>query len=343
MKCKRENDGRKLSSALKEELRLRVVKRVEEGVAPEQLAVDLDINIRTIYKWLEKYHYGGEEALKTTPKPGRAPKLTATQLRHLAFIVRSRNPLQYAFDFALWTRGLIREVVRREFNVHLSEVSVGRILRRLGLSPQKPLYRAYQQDPKAVERWREEDYPAIKRRAKAEKALIFFADESGIRTDYHRGTTWGEVGNTPVVTSTGARFGLNMMSAVSGQGQLRFMIFEGSATAKTFCEFLTRLRRGVAQKIFLIVDGHPIHRAKMVKKHMASLDHQVTLFFLPPYSPQLNPDEWVWNHVKQRVAKTVVRTKGELKIEVLSALRSLQRLPKLIARFFQDKDCCYAA
>lgn len=343
MKCKRENDGRKLSSALKEELRMRVVKRVEEGMTPEQLAADLDINVRTIYKWLEKYHYGGEDALRTIPKPGRAPKLTGVQMRRLALIVRHRNPLQYAFDFALWTRALIREVIRREFHVRLSEVSVGRILRRLGLSPQKPLYRAYQQDQKAVERWKKEDYPAIQRRAKAENALIFFADESGIRTDYHRGTTWGEVGNTPVVAATGARFGLNMMSAISAQGQLRFMTFEGSATAETFCEFLTRLCAGVEQKIFLIVDGHAIHRAKAVQRHLESLDHQITLFFLPPYSPQLNPDEWVWNHVKQRIAKTVVWTKEELKAEVLSALWSLQQLPRLIQGFFRDPDCCYAA
>lgn len=343
MKCKRDTDGRKLSSKLKEELRLRVVRRVEAGVSPEQLAAELDINIRTIYKWLEKYHYGGEEALKTVPKPGKAPKLTATQLRHLAIIVRDRNPLQYAFDFALWTRGLIREVIRREFDVRLSEVSVGRILRRLGLSPQKPLYRAYQQDAEAVERWRKEDYPAIKQRAKREGALIFFADESGIRTDYHRGTTWGEIGHTPVVTATGARFGINMMSAVSAQGQLRFMIFEGSATATTFCDFLTRLCEGVDRKIFLIVDGHAIHRAKRVKERLATLNHQIELFFLPPYSPQLNPDEWVWNHVKRRVAKTVVHTKEELKAAVLSALRSLQRLPTLVQRFFQDKACRYAA
>lgn len=343
MKCQRENDGRKLTSAMKEALRLRVVKRVEEGVSPEILAKDMDINIRTIYKWLEKYHYGGEAALRTVPKSGRTPKLNATQMQQLASIVRHRNPLQYAFEFALWTRALIREVIRKEFNVRLTEVSVGRLLRRLGMSPQKPLYRAYQQNPEVVSAWKSKTYPAIQSRAKAENALIFFADESGIRTDYHRGTTWGDIGKTPIVAATGARFGLNMMSAVSAQGQLRFMIFEGSATADTFCDFLSRLSKGVEQKIFLVVDGHPIHKAKAVKTHLQKLNGQIELFFLPPYSPQLNPDEWVWNHVKQRVAKTTPGTKSQLYDAVLTALRSLQKLPKIVRGFFQDPDCAYAA
>ncbi len=343
MKCKRKTDGRKMSSAGKEALRLRVVHLIEDGASPEVLARTLDINPRTIYTWLAKYHYGGDDALKTQPKPGRPPKLDGPQLSHLASIIREKNPLQLKFPFALWTLEMVRELIRREFGVSLSAVSVGRILHRLGLTPQRPLRRAIEQDPALVERWRNTDFPAIQREAQACNALIFFGDEAGIRSDYHRGTTWGTQGRTPIVPRTGARFSVNMLSAVSAQGDLRFMVHEGTATAATFCEFLERLVTGMERPIFLVVDGHRIHRAKKVQRLVAQLDGKLKLFLLPPYSPQLNPDEWVWNNVKQRVAKTFITTREQLIASARSVLHSLQRTPAKIIGFFRDPDCHYAA
>jgi transposase len=343
MKCQRETDGRKLSSQEKESLRLRVVRRIEAGIHPEDLARDLDINRRTVYRWLEKYHYGGEEALKTELRPGREPKLNALQMSQLARMIRDRNPLQLHFTFALWNRAMVRELIRREFGVRLSETSVGRLLRRLGFSPQRPLRRAYEQDRTRVEQWRREEFPAIQRQAKAVNAIIFFADEAGVRSDYHTGHTWAPVGQTPVVPRTGARFSLQMLSAISAQGEMRFMVHEGSVTADTFCEFLTRLAAGMERKIYLVVDGHSIHKAAKVQKHLAALGGQITLFFLPPYSPDLNADEWVWKQVKQRIARQSVRTRDDLKRVALSALRSLQQMPEKIRGFFRDPACCYAA
>lgn len=343
MKCKRSTDGRKLSSETKEELRIRVVHQVRSGASPEELAKTLDINPRTIYRWLERFHYGGEDALRNKAKPGRPPKLDWMQMSWLAKLVRDNNPLQLNFPFALWTLAMIREVIRREFDVRLSEVSVGRIMRTLGFTPQRPLKRAYEQNPVLVERWRREEFPQIQRQAKRDNALIFFADESGIRSDYHRGRTWAPEGKTPVVKRAGARFSLNMLSAISAQGQMRFMVHEGTATADTFCAFLERLATGVEQKIFLVVDGHRIHRAKKVQAFLETLNGKITLFFLPPYSPQLNPDEWVWNQVKQRVSKQPARSKSELRERVLSALHSLQKMPDKIRGFFRDPDCAYAA
>jgi transposase len=222
-------------------------------------------------------------------------------------------------------------------------VSVGRVMRTLGFTPQRPLHRAYQQDPALVEKWRAEDYPAIQKRAKKEKAQIFFADEAGIRSDYNKGHTWAPEGKTPVVEATGARFSLNMLSAVSAQGQFRFMVHEGTATAQTFCTFLRRLAEGSEHKIFLIVDGHRIHRAKKVQTLLERLKGKITLFFLPPYSPQLNPDELVWGQVKQRVGKQPIKSKDDLKARVLAALRSLQRLPQNVRGFFEAPSCQYAA
>jgi len=264
-------------------------------------------------------------------------------LAKLARLIREQTPLQLKFEFALWTLAIIRELIRREFGVGLSEVSVGRLMKRLGFSPQRPLYRAWQQDSALVERWRAQDYPRIAARAKREKALIFFADESGIRSDHHAGTTWAPIGQTPVVKATGARYGFNMISAVNGLGHFRFMTVEGSVNATVFKQFLERLIIGMEQKIFLIVDGHPAHRAKLVQRFVEANRERIELFFLPPYAPELNPDELVWAHVKTRIGKKTVETKLQMKAMLQSVLHRLQKLPHIVAAFFHAPTCKYAA
>lgn len=224
-----------------------------------------------------------------------------------------------------------RELIKRSFGVSLSEVSVGRAMRRLGFTAQRPLYRAWRQDPALVDHWREHEYPKIVARAKQGSARILFADESGIRSDYHAGTTWAPEGRMPVVKATGARYGLNMLSAVSGHGHFRFMTLEGRVNAEVFREFLQRLITGMDRKIFLVVAGHPAHKAKLVKHFVQDNADRLELFFLPPYSPELNPDELVWAHVKTRVAKATVETKEELKSMVDRTLHRLQELPQIVA------------
>jgi transposase len=342
MKCKKVFDGRQLPRKAKEQLRVAAVKRVEAGESPELVAAGLGINRRTIYRWIEAFHYGGESALKAKPIPGAPPKLDAKQMARLARIVYTKNPLQLNFEFALWTLAMIRVLIRREFAVSLSEVSVGRLMRRLGFSPQRPLYRAWQQDPALVERWRAEDYPKIAARAKCEGALIFFADESGIRSDHHAGTTWAPVGQTPVVKATGARYGLNMLSAVNALGHFRFMTVEGRVNASVFRDFLKRLITGMERKIFLIVDGHPAHKARLVSRFVADNADAIELFFLPPYAPELNPDELAWPHIKTRIAKATTQTKDELKAMVERVMHRLQKMPEIVAGFFHAPTCAYA-
>ncbi len=339
MKCKKEIDGRQLDHKTLETLRIQTVQRVLDGESPEDLAKLLDLNRATIYRWVNKYHYGGWEALKAKPVPGRPPKLTTEQMAWVARTVRENNPLQLNFPFALWTLGMIRELIREKFDIRLSEVSVGRLMRNLGFTHQRPLQRASEQDPVMVEKWRAQEYPEIRKKAKKEKALIFFADEASIRSDYHSGHTWAPSGETPVVEKTGARFSLNMISAISPRGELRFMVHEGTATAETFCTFLKRLATNIDQKIYLIVDGHRIHRAKKVQALLKKMKGKIILFFFPPYSPQLNPDEWVWAQVKGTVGKQVVRSLDELKEKVNSALRSLQRMPEKLKKIFKAPDC----
>jgi transposase len=343
MRCKKTIDARSFSHQTLEEMRTAAVERVEAGESPEAVATGLGINRRTIYRWLASYSSGGIEALKAKPIPGAPPKLNAKQTARLCRLLHSKNPLQLKFEFALWTLSMIRELIHREFGIEFSESGTGRLLRRLGFTPQRPLYQAWQQNPVLVEQWREEEFPKIAARAKQEGALIFFGDESGIRSDYHAGTTWSPRGQTPIVKSTGARFSFNMLSAVNALGQFRFMTHDGSVTARVFRDFLKRLTCGMDRKIFLIVDGHPAHKAKMVQKFVEENSGRIELFFLPPYSPELNPDELAWAHVKRKVARATAQTKTELKAVVGRAMRSLQKTPQIVAGFFSAPSCAYAS
>ena len=286
-------DGRKVSHAKLEETRFEAVRRVQAGEAPTAVARDMGLYTNRIFIWLAAYRSGGWDALRSRKAMGRPKRLAAKQIRWIYDTVTTKNPLQFKLPFALWTRAQIRALVAQRFSVKLSLVSVGRLLAQLGLTCQRPLFRAYQQDRSLVERWLKEEYPKIRTRAKREKAEIFFEDESGVRSDFHSGTTWAPKGQTPVVRATGQRFSLNMISAISARGELRFMVVRGGVGAGVFITFLKRLVHGQRRPIYLIVDGHPSHRAKKVKSYVESLQGKLRLFFLPPYSPELNPDERV--------------------------------------------------
>ena len=214
-------------------------------------------------------------------------------------------------------------------------------MKTLGFSAQRPLYQAWQQDATLVRTWESETFPAIRAQAKKEGATIYFADESGLRSDYHKGTTWSPQGQTPVLQKTGRRFSINMISAVSPRGDFRFMLHEGSVNAKVFLDFLKRLMIGATRPVFVILDGHPIHKAAMIKTYVEQSKGMLKLFYLPPYSPHLNPDETVWAHVKRDVSRRLVENKEHMKQLALSVLRRLQRLPTLIMSFFRQPECRY--
>jgi len=335
-------DGRALDHKTLEEIRIRAVQRVEAGESPEGVIRTLGFGRTVIYNWLAKYREGGVDALRAKPISGRPSKMTGRQLKWVYKTVTSKNPLQLRFEFALWTRSMIREVIREKFGVRLSEVSVGRMLRKLGLSPQKPLRRAYERDPELVESWRKKEFPEIHRLAKKERATVYFSDEAGVRSDFHAGTTWALKGETPVVPATGQRFGMNLISAISPRGDFRFMTVEGRMNAEKFIEFLKRLIHNASRPVFLIVDRHPSHRAKKVLAFVRSTEGRLRLFFLPPYAPDLNPDEHVWNHLKNHgVGKQAIRSRDQFRKVVLGHMRSLQRLPDLIRSFFRDPHLRY--
>ncbi|MGD9710338.1 MAG: IS630 family transposase [Halothiobacillaceae bacterium] len=341
MKCKRTSDARAHDHHTLQVMRQQAIKAVREGQTVQSVAAAFGVNPRTVFRWLADFANGGQNALLAKPIPGRPPKLSVEEMAWIARAVRDNTPQQFKFEFGLWTLTLIRHLINRQLKKELSVSSVHRLMKILGFSAQKPLYQAWQQDPVLVRTWETETYPAIRAEAKRVGATIYFADESGLRSDYHTGTTWAPQGQTPVVEATGRRFSLNMISAVSPRGDFRFMLHEGSVDAKVFLEFLKRLMIGADKPVFVIVDGHPIHKAKLIKAYVERLQGKLKLFYLPPYSPHLNPDETVWAHVKREVSRQLVESKDEMKRLALGALRSIQKLPELVKSFFRQPECRY--
>jgi transposase len=325
-------------------MRIRAVERVQAGESPEDVVRTLGFTRSCIYTWLALYRAGGWGALRARALKGRPMKIQPQQMSWLYRTIAGKSPLQYRFEFALWTREMIRMLLAEEFQVKLSLSSVGRLLKQLGLSCQRPLFRAAEQDPGRVRQWLEEEYPRIRRRAQRERAEIYFGDEAGVRSDCHGGRTWGAKGQTPVVVSTGKRSSVNMISAVSARGHLRFMLTKGRVNGPVFVEFLKRLMHNAQRPIFLILDGGSFHHSRPVRDYVDSLEGKLQLFFLPPYSPELNPDEQVWNYVKHHgVAKAALQGAEDLKKFVLARLRSLQKLPWTVRMFFLTPDTQYAA
>src|SRR3974390_1925057 len=341
----RENDARQLDHQTLEAMRERAVRQVERGESPEIVARVLGLDRSTVYGWLARYRRGGWGGLKAKPLFGRPPKLDGKKLQWVYNMVTQKNPLQLKFVFALWTREMVAKLIKDKFGVTLSANSVGRLLAQLGITCQKPLHRAIERDEALVQQWLEKEYPKIKAMARKEGAEIYFGDAAHIRSDHHAGRTWGRRGTTPVVQATGARYGMSLISAVTARGHMRFMIKEkGGVNAGVFIEFLKRLMVGATHPIFLIVDRGPAHRAKKTKAFVETLGAKLRLFFLPPYSPDRNPDELVWKHLKaDTVGRSAIQNYADFKAKVKSSMHSLPRNTKKIRSFFEKDTLRYAA
>lgn len=340
----KKHDGRTLRHDVLTELRKRAVSRVQEGESPETVIRAMGFCRASIYNWLAMYRAGGWDALDARKRGGRPRKVSARMIAWVYRVVTGGDPRQYKFPFALWTRNAIAILLYRRYGVRLSANSVGRLLAHLGITPQKPLWRAYQQDPERVRQWIQAEYPAIARQAQQERAEIWFGDESGVRSDYHAGTTWAARGKTPVVRTTGARYRLNMLSAVNRRGKMRFMIEAKGLNADVMCRFLDRLMAGQKRRIFLILDGHPIHKSARLARKVSGFDGRLKLFLLPPYSPELNPDEGVWREVKgHRLGRAGIFSFADLKSKALGALRHLARRPDKVRALFRTHTTIYAA
>jgi len=335
-------DGRTLSHETSETIRILAVRRVREGERPSAVIRSYGQCRTTIYRWLRAAKRGGEQALKARKHPGRKPLLTPRQKLQVRGWINGKDPRQYGFDFGLWTRRIVSALVEEKFSVRLGVTAVGRLLHELDITPQKPLRRAYERDPAAIERWKTEVFPALRVRAKRRSAGIFFLDEAGVRSDQVLGRTWGLRGQTPEVPTSGCRQSVNAISAVNARGGFWFQTYTQRLNATSFVELLRHFMRGRKGRSFLVLDGHPAHRAKMVAQYIQRLRGRLELHFLPGYAPELNPDEFVWNHLKhQGVSKKPLRKHESLRARVHDDLAAIKSRPSLVRSFFRAPSVAY--
>jgi transposase len=301
-----DEDTRSLPAAAQAALRSRAVRAVLDGMTQAQAARVFGVHHNAVNRWIKRYREGGWAGLaeqRRGRRPGEQAALSQHQQQELMALVRDSTPDQLGLAGLLWTREAVAELIIRRYGLGLARTTVGAYLRGWGFSPQRPQRRALEQHPAAVARWLAETYPAIRARAKREGGVVLWLDEMGIGSDGAAGRSWAPVGQTPVSKGTGKRFRVNMISALSNQGKLRFRLFVGSFTGAVFIDFLGRLVRDCGgRKVHLIVDGHPVHRAKAVSAFIGRHADRIELHFLPGYSPELNPVELLNHDVKANAA-----------------------------------------
>lgn len=337
-------DGRTLDHKTLEEMRILAVQRMAEGESAAVVAASFGMHRSWAFKCRAAVRGRGHglKVLRSRRGTGRPRSLTAGQERQVFRWVNGKSPMQYGFDFGLWTRLIVRDLIRQRFEVNLSLASIGALLARLGLTAQKPLQRAYQRDPEAIERWQHETYPAIVRQARQDKADIYFWDESGFRADAVQGKTWGAKGETPVVHRPGQRQGISAASAVNSKGAFWFATYPGALNGEGFVDLLKKMMHRRRKPVHLVVDGLPAHKKAVVKEYVAAMQGRLTLHFLPGYAPDLNPDELVWSHAKRSgVARRPLQQGEKLKERVARQLADIGSNPRLVRSFFRHPSVAY--
>jgi transposase len=341
-------DARSLPGAAQAALRNRAVRAVLDGMSQVEAARVFGVHPNAVNRWIKRHREGGFQGLaerRRGRRPGEQPALSTPQQQEVVALVRETTPDELGLPGFLWTREAIGELIAQRYGLWLARTTVGGYLRGWGFSPQKPQHRALEQDPVAVARWLSEEYPAIRAQARREGGVVLWLDEMGIRSDAAAGRSWAPIGQTPVIKRTGKRFRVNMLSAISNAGRLRFRLFVGSFNGPVFIDFLGRLLRDCGgRKVHLIVDGHPVHRAKLVGAWVAGHAERIELHFLPGYSPELNPVELLNHDVKANAAgRRRPRSAGELRQELHGYLRRRQRQPEVLVGFFDYPTTRYAA
>lgn len=337
-------DGRSRSASEQELIRKMAVQRHGEGEKVSSIARSYGVNRCTVHGWINKAKFDGIKALDARPHPGRQRKLTPEEEQEVFRWVINGDPRQLGLDFGLWTRKIIAEQIEERLGVTMGITAVGDLLHRLGLSPQKPLRRAYERDEEGIKQWVEKEYPKIKKRAKRLNADIFWLDEAGVRSDDPLQRTWGLKGHTPVVPTSSQRQSINVITAVSNGGGFWYMAYSGRFNGGKFIECLNSFMKYRRRPVILIMDGHPVHKSKMVRDYVCSLDGRLMIEFLPPYAPEHNPDEYVFHYMKtQGVTKKPLKKGESLKSRVIEDLRSIRSNKMLVKSFFKAAPVAFAA
>lgn len=340
-------DARVIHPMTQDYLRQQAIRLREKGKQIGEIATYLGVHRTTVSGWWRQYGQEGEGALKQQPrgaKLGEGRTLSAAEEATVQRLSQDHFPDELNIDSALWTRSAVQTLIACQCEVEMPIRTVGEYLKRWGYTPQKPLKRAYEQDPQAVKEWVETEYPILEQRAQQEDAEIAWGDESGLRSDAQVGRGYAPIGQTPEIRLSTQRVNVNYIASISNQGKVRFMLYTQKLTAQVFITFLERLMLERKRKLMWIVDRHPVHRSKLVQQWLHKHRDQIEMHFLPPYSPQLNPAEYLNCDVKQGVhSKPPTRNLTQLKGRLRSHLFKLQKLPARIVKYFQHPFIAYAA
>jgi transposase len=340
-------DFRKLSSEQRYSFRLRAINLIKSGKKQKEVATLFGVRANTVCEWVKAYKAEGLKGLKDKAKGVKSEdkKLLSSKIeKKIQRMITDTMPDQLKLPYALWTRGAVKELVEREFGITLAISTMGNYLRSWGFSPQKPKKRAYEQCPKRVQQWLDQEYPAIKERAKKEDALIHWGDETGVRNSNQHGRSYAPKGKTPVKRSMAKRFSVNMISSVTNQGLVEFMIYSGSMNSDRLIEFMVQLIKNKQRKVFLILDNLKVHHSKLVKEWVEKNRSKIEIFYLPSYSPEKNPDEYLNCDLKYGMSiKPSPRNEEQLKSNVETHMLMLQSNQNRVKKYFEHEEIQYAA
>ena len=345
MKAEWLSDARKMPDEVMNYLRPIAVQAIEEKhYSPELIADILGSSRSSIYEWLRLYRAGGEAALETRTAPGAPPVITPIMNWWLEQTVLNSTPIDHGYDTLLWTRSILAELLNKHFGICVSESTVGLHWHQLDLSCQKPCYRALDQNQAKVAAFLEVKFPKIQRLAAKMGADIAFEDEAGVGIMTRSGRTWGKVGQPPEVAVSDRRGGYNVLSIITATGELHYSLEEKTINGERYVEFLQQILRGRTRPLIVITDKVSFHKSSKVCEFVRAHRTQIRIFFFPTHSPELNPDEQVWNELKHRqLGKQPIKNKADLKKRIRSILKTLQHKAKKVQSFFQLPDTKYAA
>jgi len=340
-------DSRSLPRDVRQYNRTLAIRLYQKGTARKEVAEIVGVHYGVVCRWIRAWKQEGEKAIqlkKRGRRKGDKCLLTAEQENRLKQLLCDKNPRQLKLPFALWNRKAIQSAIYQIWRVRIAIRTIGDYLKRWGFTPQKPIKKAYEQNPQAVQRWLDTTYPEIKSRAFTEGAEIYWGDETGIRNDCQHSRGYAPRGKTPIVAINAKRFSLNMISAINNQGLLRFMLYERSMTARVLLKFMKRLIKDAGRKVFLVLDNLKVHHANLVRRWLEKHQDKIEVFYLPSYSPELNPDEYLNADLKAGVRSAAPsRNLKELKSTVTGHMRMLQKKPKRIVKYFKHHAIAYAA
>lgn len=332
------------SEAVRLAFRKRAISLLKGGKKKKEIAIILGVSVNTLTDWCKKYKAGSLKEKKKGVSSEDAKYLTNGQEREIQSKIIDVMPSQYKLDFALWTRKAVQELIFQEFNIKIAITTTGDYLRKWGFTPQKPKKKAYEQQPAQVQKWLDEQYPAIKELAKKEEAEIHWGDETGVRNNCQHGRSYAPKGKTPIKLSMSKRFSINMISTVTNQGKVQFMVYSDNMNSDRLIEFMKQLIKSSEKKIYLILDNLRVHHSKLIKEWIEEHKDKIALFFLPSYSPEKNPDEYLNCDLKQGMsAKPAPKNVDKLLGNVKEHMEMLQEKPERLMKYFQHQDIKYAA